>query len=144
MQNHYNLLYREEEREMIPLCEHEGIGIIPWSPLARGILARPRPTADTPTSQRAEHDTYQKELYSDNVDWAIVDAVQHIAAARGVSAAQVALAWLLAKPAVSAPIIGATKIAQLQDAVAAVELELTSDEMAELEKWYTPHRVLGH
>ena len=144
MQNHYNLLYREEEREMIPLCMHEGVGVIPWSPLARGILARPRPTSDAPATRRNETDSYQREMYTDNVDWGIVDAVQRIALARGVSAAQVALAWLLSKPAVSAPIVGATKLSQLEDAIAAVEVELTADEISQLEKPYTPHRVLGH
>jgi aryl-alcohol dehydrogenase-like predicted oxidoreductase len=144
MQNHYNLLYREEEREMIPLCQHEGVGIIPWSPLARGILARPRPSTDASATSRAETDAFQKELYAGRVDWAIVDAVQRIAKARGVSAAQVSLAWLLAKPAVTAPIVGASKIEQLEDAVAAVELQLTTEEMAELEAGYTPHPVAGH
>jgi 1-deoxyxylulose-5-phosphate synthase len=144
MQNHYNLIYREEEREMIPLCLQEGVGIIPWSPLARGILARPRPATDAAATSRAEHDAFQKELYSGKVDWTIVDAVQRVATARGVSAAQVGLAWLLSKPAVTAPIVGASKIGQLNDAVAAVELQLTTEEIAELEAGYTTHPVLGH
>ena len=144
MQNHYNLLYREEEREMIPLCLQEGVGIIPWSPLARGILARPRPSTDAAATSRAEHDLFQKELYSGRVDWTIVDAVQRVAKARGVSAAQVGLAWLLSKPAVTAPIVGASKLEQLNDAVAAVELQLTAEEIAGLEAGYTPHPVLGH
>ena len=129
---------------MIPLCMLEGVGVIPWSPLARGILARPRPTSERPATRRNEFDAYQKEMYTDNVDWGVVDAVQRIASARGVSAAQIALAWLLSKPAVSAPIVGATKPAHLDDAIAAVELELTTDEIAQLEKPYTPHKVLGH
>lgn len=144
MQNHYNLLYREEEREMNPLCGHEGVGVIPWSPLARGILARPRPTAGAAPTQRADTDAFQKEMYTDQIDWAIVDAVGRVASARGVSAAQVALAWLLSRPVVTAPIIGATRLAQLEDAVAAVELDLTAEECAELEAGYTPHKVLGH
>jgi aryl-alcohol dehydrogenase-like predicted oxidoreductase len=144
MQNHYNLLYREEEREMIPLCMHEGIGVIPWSPLARGILARPRPAADTAGTTRAQSDAYAKEIYEGAVDWEIVDAVQRIATARGVSAAQVGLAWLLSKPAVTAPIIGATKLTQLEDALGAVEIELSTEEIAELEKPYRPHAVAGH
>ena len=144
MQNHYNLLYREEEREMIPLCAREGVGIIPWSPLARGVLARPRPASESASTKRAESDTYQKELYSGNTDWPVVDAVQRIAAARGVSAAQVGLAWLLSKPAVTAPIVGASQVVQLEEAIAAVELVLTEDECVELEAGYTSHRVLGH
>jgi aryl-alcohol dehydrogenase-like predicted oxidoreductase len=144
MQNHYNLLYREEEREMIPLCVHEGIGVIPWSPLARGLLARPRAASEARTTTRAGTDTFADEMYTDEVDWEVVEAVQRIATARGVSMAQVALAWLLSRPAVTAPIVGATRLAQLEDAIAAVELELTPDECAELEKPYTPHRVLGH
>jgi aryl-alcohol dehydrogenase-like predicted oxidoreductase len=144
MQDHYNLLYREEEREMIPLCVHEGVGIIPWSPLARGILARPRPTADAPATLRADTDAYQKDMYTGQVDWAIIGAVQRIAEARGISAAQVALAWLLAKPGVSAPIVGATKPSHLDDAIGAVEIELTAEEITELEAGYTPHKVLGH
>jgi aryl-alcohol dehydrogenase-like predicted oxidoreductase len=144
MQNHYNLLYREEEREMIPLCVHEGIGVIPWSPLARGLLARPRAASESRTTTRAGTDTYADEMYTDRVDWAIVDAVQRVAEARGVSMAQVALAWLLSRPAVTAPIIGATKLAQLEDAVAALELALSPEECATLEAPYTPHGVLGH
>ena len=145
MQNHYNLIYREEEREMIPLCERERVGVIPWSPLARGILARPRPVPSaTATTTRAASDTFGNEMYAGQVDWEVVDAVQRIAATRGVSAAQVGLAWLLAKPAVTAPIIGATKLSQLDDAISAVDVELTAEEIAELEAPYRPHRVLGH
>jgi aryl-alcohol dehydrogenase-like predicted oxidoreductase len=144
MQNHYNLLYREEEREMIPLCAHEGIGIIPWSPLARGLLARPRSASVSRTTTRAGSDSFADEMYTGQVDWAIVDAVERVAATRGVSMAQVALAWLLSRPAVTAPIVGATKLSQLQDAIAAVELALTPEECAMLEAPYTPHKVLGH
>jgi 1-deoxyxylulose-5-phosphate synthase len=143
MQNHYNLLYREEEREMIPLCIHEGVGVIPWSPLARGILARPRPATEQRTTTRAQTDTFAHDMYEGRIDWEIVDAAQRIAKARGVSAAQVALAWLLSRPGVTAPIIGASKLPQLQDAIAAVELELTPEECTELEKPYRPHKVLG-
>jgi aryl-alcohol dehydrogenase-like predicted oxidoreductase len=143
MQNHYNLLYREEEREMIPLCIHEGVGVIPWSPLARGILARPRPATEQRTTTRAQTDTFAHDMYEGQIDWEVVDAVQRIAKARGVSAAQVALAWMLSRPGVTAPIIGASKLPQLQDAIAAVELELTPEECAELEKPYRPHKVLG-
>jgi aryl-alcohol dehydrogenase-like predicted oxidoreductase len=144
MQNHYNLLYREEEREMIPLCVAEGVGVIPWSPLARGLVARPRPAADAAPTTRAQSDSYAKDMYEGAVDWEIIDAVQRIAKARGVSAAQVGLAWLLSKPAVTAPIVGATKLPQLEDAIGAVEIELTAEEIAELEKPYTPHAVAGH
>jgi aryl-alcohol dehydrogenase-like predicted oxidoreductase len=144
MQNHYNLLYREEEREMIPLCAHEGVGVIPWSPLARGVLARPRPATEQRTTTRAQSDTFGNEMYQGQIDWEILDAVQHIATARGVSAAQVALAWLLSRPAVTAPIVGATKLPQLEDAIRAVELELSPEECAALEAPYKPHKVLGH
>jgi aryl-alcohol dehydrogenase-like predicted oxidoreductase len=144
MQNHYNLLYREEEREMIPLCLAEGVGVIPWSPLARGLVARPRPAADAASTTRAGSDSYATTLYEGAVDWEIIDAVQRIATARGVSAAQIGLAWLLSRPAVTAPIVGATKLPQLDDAIGAVEIELTPEEIAQLEKPYTPHGVAGH
>lgn len=129
---------------MIPLCQQAGIGVIPWSPLARGLLARPRPATSATPTLRAESDSFGKEMYEGQVDWDIVDAVQRIATARGVSAAQVALAWLLSRPAVTAPIVGATKIAQLHDSIAAVEVELTAEEIVELETSYRPHKVLGH
>jgi 1-deoxyxylulose-5-phosphate synthase len=138
MQNHYNLLYREEEREMLPLCADQGIGVIPWSPLARGRLTR----AWDATTARSETDEFGRTLYQDS-DREIVDAVSGIAAARGVPRARVALAWLLSKAAVTAPIIGATKPGHLDDAVAAEELTLSEDEIAQLEKPYTPHRVSG-
>jgi aryl-alcohol dehydrogenase-like predicted oxidoreductase len=141
MQNHLNLLYREEEREMLPLCAAEGIGVIPWSPLARGRLARPW-GGMTP---RAGLDQYQKTLYaaSEEADRKVVDAVGRVAAARGVPHAQVALAWLLSKPAVTAPIIGATKPHHLDDAVAALSLKLTGEEVAALEAPYVPHAIAG-
>jgi aryl-alcohol dehydrogenase-like predicted oxidoreductase len=146
MQNHYNLLYREEEREMLPLCRHQGVGVIPWSPLARGLLARPRP----PDSQlksagthRAESDAYSPRLYDSEGDWDVVDAVERIAEKRGVTMAEIALAWLLSRPGVTAPIVGATKPEHLEAALRAVSLELTADEQAALEAPYRPHGVRG-
>ena len=145
MQNHYNLLYREEEREMIPLCQSEGVGALPWSPLARGLLAGTRSKiTDRGASIRAETDTYGHTLYEDENDWAIVEAVRTVAEARGVPMAQVALAWLLSRPVVTAPIVGASKLSQLDDAVASVEIELTAAEIAQLEAPYRPHAVRGH
>lgn len=145
MQNHYNLLYREEEREMIPLCLAEGVGALPWSPLARGLLAGTRRSiTDRGASTRAETDTYGHTLYEDESDWSIVEAVRTVAEARGIPMAQVALAWLLSKPVVTAPIVGASKLAQLDDAIAAVDVVLTADEIALLEAPYRPHAVRGH
>jgi 1-deoxyxylulose-5-phosphate synthase len=143
MQNHYNLLYREEEREMMGLCAAEGIGVIPWSPLARGRLARP--WDERASTERAGADEFGKTLYASTEasDRAVVERVGEIAAARGVPRAQVALAWLLSKPAVTAPIIGATKPHHLEDAVAALSIALTAEEMARLEEPYVPHPVLG-
>jgi aryl-alcohol dehydrogenase-like predicted oxidoreductase len=144
MQNHYNLIYREEEREMIPLCEATGVGVIPWSPLARGLLAGTRRSADDQTStKRAESDDYARQLYDHPGDMEVVEAVRKVAAERGVQAAQVALAWLLSKPAVVAPIIGATKLEHLQAAIAAVDLQLSDDEIRRLEAPYQPHPVRG-
>jgi aryl-alcohol dehydrogenase-like predicted oxidoreductase len=145
MQNHYNLVYREEEREMNKLCLEEGIGMIPWSPLARGFLAGNRTAQDKAgATTRAKSDAYAKDMYYADEDFAIVDEVSAIAKERGVSNAQIGLAWLLQKPGVVAPIIGATKMPHLEQAVAAVDLQLTADEVARLEKNYVPHRVLGH
>jgi aryl-alcohol dehydrogenase-like predicted oxidoreductase len=144
MQNHYNLLYREEEREMIPLCEAEEVAVIPWSPLARGILAGGRKALDDrTTTKRAETDEYTNALYDEPSDWAIVDAVRSIAEKRGVPMAEVALSWLLSRPAVTAPIIGATKIAHLEAAIRSVELTLGSEEVKMLEAPYRPHGVRG-
>ncbi len=142
MQNHYNLLYREEEREMIPLCQSEGIGIIPWSPLARGRLARPW---QTETTKRYETDQFGKSLYSQTeaVDHTVVDRVGRISEQRRVARAQVALAWMLSKPAITSPIVGATKLHHLSDAAAALSLRLTPEEIASLEEPYTPHPVSG-
>jgi aryl-alcohol dehydrogenase-like predicted oxidoreductase len=141
MQNHLNLLYREEEREMLPLCRAEGIGVIPWSPLARGKLTR----AFDETTARTETDEFGKTLYAGHVDAdrQVVAAVAEIAAARGIPRAQVALAWLLQKPGVTAPIVGATKPHHLADAVAALKVELTAEDVAALEAPYVPHAVAG-
>ena len=141
MQNHYNLLYREEEREMVPLCLDQGLGMIPWSPLARGILAR-ADAAPTGTS-RAETDTLTGQLYDHPDDGLVIAANARVAAARGVSAAETALAWLLGKPGVSAPIIGVTKLAQLESALRALTLTLSPDEVAALEAPYTPRPIRG-
>jgi len=138
MQDHYNLLYREEEREMLPLCSDEGIAVIPWSPLARGRLARPWDES----SARSETDEFGKTLYQDD-DRRIVERVASVAERRGVPMAQVALAWLLSRPAVTAPIVGATKAHHLDDAVAAVDLKLDDDEVRSLEEPYRPHEVRG-
>ena len=142
MQNHYNLLYREEEREMIPLCQSEGIGVIPWSPLARGRLARPWQSEST---KRYETDQFGKSLYAhtEEADHKVVDRLSQVAERRGIPRAQLALAWLLSKPAIALPIVGATKPPHLQDAVAALALRLTPEEIASLEEPYIPHPVLG-
>jgi len=141
MQNHYNLLYREEEREMLGLCAAEGIGVIPWSPLARGLLTRPWQAS----SNRAETDEVGKKLYAKTADQdrAVIDRVGEVAKSRGVSRAQVALAWVLSKPVVTAPIIGATKPQHLEDATAALSLKLSSEEIAGLEAAYIPHTTAG-
>ena len=141
MQNHVNLLYREEEREMLPLCEAEGIGVLPWSPLARGRLTR----AWEEGSLRRDTDAYGKTLYeaAADSDHRVVDAVSRVAVERGVPRAQVALAWLLQRPAITAPIVGASKLAHLDDAVAALSLRLSNEEVAALEEPYVPHPVAG-
>lgn len=144
MQNHYNLVYREEEREMIPLCMDRGIGIIPWSPLARGFLAGNRRRQDMGETTRARSDDFAHRMYYADDDFEVVERVGEIAAARGVPNAQVALAWLLQKPGVTAPIVGATKPNHLADALAALTLKLTPEEVAALEAPYRPHPVLGH
>ena len=144
MQNHYNLLYREEEREMIPQCIDGGIAVIPWSPLARGLLAGNRTKEGERLTTRADTDRFADALYDPEVDFAVVDAVTAVAAERGVPSAQVALAWLLHKPGVTAPIVGATKVEHVEDALAAAELQLGEDEIARLEAPYLPHRVAGH
>ena len=143
MQDHYNLLYREEEREMIPLCVDQGIGVIPWSPLARGRLTRA--WDDRAGTDRAGSDEFGKTLYArtEAADRAVVDRVGEVAAARGLPRAQVALAWMLSRPAVTAPIVGATRPEHLEDAVAALSVHLTPEEIARLEEPYVPHPVLG-
>jgi aryl-alcohol dehydrogenase-like predicted oxidoreductase len=143
MQNHYNLVYREEEREMMPLCEAEEIGVIPWSPLARGMLAGTRTTLGDDSTPRSHSDVVDQILYDQPSDWEVVEAVKQVAAQRGDKPAQVALAWLLSKPAVAAPILGATKLAHLDDAIEAVEKQLSDEEIALLEAPYKPHPVKG-
>jgi aryl-alcohol dehydrogenase-like predicted oxidoreductase len=138
MQNHYNLIYREEEREMLPLCADQGIGVIPWSPLARGRLTRPWDT----TTARTETDEFGKSLYRDE-DRQIVERVTDLAAKRGLTPAQVALAWLLRNPAVTSPIVGVTKPDQLSQALSAVDAELDDAEVAYLEEPYAPHTTAG-
>jgi aryl-alcohol dehydrogenase-like predicted oxidoreductase len=144
MQNHYNLVYREEEREMIPLCQAEGIGVIPWSPLARGFLAGNRSRADWGETTRAKTDDFAHQLYYQDVDFEVAGRVAALAQRRQVAPAQIALAWLLHKPAVSVPIVGASKMLHLEQAIAALEIELSVEEMASLEEPYRPHPVLGH
>ncbi|WP_433244876.1 aldo/keto reductase [Streptosporangium sp. CA-135522] len=143
MQNHYNLVYREEEREMIPLCLDQGVGIIPWSPLARGLLAGNRARGGERRTIRAGSDPLAETLYED-ADFDVVDVVCAIAGERGLPPAQIALAWLLGRPGVSAPVVGATKAGHLDDAIAAVEVRLSEAERARLEAPYRPHQVLGH
>jgi len=144
MQNHYNLVYREEEREMLPLCREEGIGVIPWSPLARGFLAGNRRREDRGETVRAKTDGFAHELYYADSDFTIADRVVELATTRGVRPAQIALAWLLAKPGVTAPIVGASKPQHLEDAIDALAIRLEADEVALLEAPYQPHATLGH
>ncbi len=144
MQNHYNLVYREEEREMIPLCMDEGVGVIPWSPLARGFLAGNRRKEDKGETVRAKTDDFAHKLYYQDSDFAVVDRLSSIAERRGVPNAQIALAWLLQRPGVTAPIIGASKMRHLEDALAALDVHLEADEIRALEEPYQPHPVLGH
>ncbi len=143
MQGHYNLVYREEEREMIPLCEFEGLGVIPWSPLARGMLAGTRSQLGDKSTTRSETDGLDQILYDQPSDWDVVEAVKAVAKQRDLKPAQIALAWLLSRPAVTAPIIGATQLGQLEDAIAAVGIELSDDEIAALEAPYRAHPVKG-
>jgi aryl-alcohol dehydrogenase-like predicted oxidoreductase len=142
MQNHYNLMYREEEREMIPFCLDQGIGVLPWSPLARGLLAGKR----RPKTVRAETDTYGHQLYGEQIsdaDEGVIERLEEVAAASGGTPARMALAWLLHKPGVIAPIIGASKVSHIEDAVAALDISLDSDMIARLEQTYLPHAVAG-
>ncbi|HYH67138.1 MAG TPA: aldo/keto reductase [Urbifossiella sp.] len=144
MQNHYNLVYREEEREVNPLCRDEGLGLLPWSPLARGFLAGNRTKGEHGDTSRAKTDDFAHKLYYRDDDFAVVDAVTRVAQARGVPNAQVALAWLLSRPGVTAPIVGASKPHHLDDALAAASLKLEPAETVALEEPYRPHPVLGH
>jgi aryl-alcohol dehydrogenase-like predicted oxidoreductase len=144
MQNHYNLVYREEEREMIPQCIDQGVGVIPWSPLARGLLAGNRTSAGERLTTRAQTDAFSDHLYKPELDFAVVERVDEVASQRGVPSAQIALAWLLHKPGVTAPIVGATKLAHLEDALAAQQLSLSDEEIARLEEPYVPRATAGH
>jgi aryl-alcohol dehydrogenase-like predicted oxidoreductase len=144
MQNHYNLIYREEEREMLPQCIDQGVAVIPWSPLARGVLAGNRNRAGDKHTTRSETDGFTDYLYNQPTDFDVVDRVTEVADDLGVSPAQVALAWLLHKPGVTAPIVGATRLDHLSDALAAEALQLGDDVMKRLEEPYVPHPVLGH
>jgi len=143
MQNHYNLVYREEEREMMPLCRLEGIGVIPWSPLARGLLSGNRQWRERGGTPRAAHDDYGHGLYGSDADERVVGRLVEVAAARGSRPAQVALAWLLSRRGVTAPIVGATKIEHLEQAVEALAIRLSAEECARLEEPYVPHPVIG-
>jgi aryl-alcohol dehydrogenase (NADP+) len=143
MQNHYNLVYREEEREMLPLCREEGVGVIPWSPLARGFLTGSRRRGEIGDTERARTDDLARQLYFSDGDYTVADRVVEIAARRAVKPAQIALAWLLAQPGVTAPIIGASRLSHLDEALEALSIALTADERAFLEEPYQPHPVLG-
>jgi 1-deoxyxylulose-5-phosphate synthase len=143
MQPHYNLIYREEEREMIPLCRDQKIAIIPWSPLARGLLTGPR-TKERNETFRAQTDQYSKSMYDSDADFEIVKRVTEIAGQKVLPNAQVALAWILSKPYITSPIIGASKSGHLEDAVSALSVKLTTEEINKLEELYKPHPVLGH
>ena len=144
MQNHYNLVYREEEREMIPQCIDQGVGVIPWSPLARGLLAGNRTRSGDRLTTRANTDGFGEVLYKPEIDFDVVDRLTEVADARGAPSAQVALAWLLSKPGVTAPIVGATKLEHLEDALAGEQVELSDEEIAALEEPYVPHAIAGH
>ncbi|HCC55710.1 MAG TPA: aldo/keto reductase, partial [Solibacterales bacterium] len=144
MQNHYNLVYREEEREMLPLCRQEKVGLIPWSPLARGFLAGNRSRQDYGETVRAKTDDYAQKLYYQPSDFTVVERVTAIAKNHGVSNAQVALAWVLAQPGITSPIVGASKMPQLEEAVAALNVKLSEEDLKQLAEPYQPHTILGH
>jgi aryl-alcohol dehydrogenase-like predicted oxidoreductase len=144
MQPHYNLVYREEEREMIPLCIAEGVGVIPWSPLARGFLAGNRTREKSGATSRAKTDDYAQQMYFESSDFSVVDRVVELASRREVAPAQIALAWILQKPGITAPIVGASKLEQLEQAIVAAEITLDNEEIRMLEEPYRPHPVLGH
>lgn len=142
MQNHYNLVYREEEREMIPCCIEQGVGLIPWSPTARGFLGRTRASGDN--TIRSQTDQYAHDMYYRDEDFTVAERAQEVAGERGITPTQIALAWLLNKPHISAPIIGSSKMEHLEQAIAALEIQLAPEEIARLEEPYRPHPVLGH
>jgi 1-deoxyxylulose-5-phosphate synthase len=144
MQDHYNLVYREEEREMIPQCIDQQVGVIPWSPLARGLLTGNRTREGERRTTRAGSDPFGDSMYNQPADFDVVDRVGQLAAERGVPPGQIALAWLLHRPGVTAPIVGTTSLTHLQDALGAEELSLSPEEMKRLEEPYVPHQVLGH
>lgn len=144
MQNHYNLIYREEEREMIPLCLDQGVGLVPWSPMARGFFAKNRTRGGGGETARAKSDPFANQLYFREEDFVVAERANEIAEARGASGSQIALAWLLNKPHVTSPIIGATKMDHLEQAVAALEIQLSEDEVKQLEEPYKPHPIRGH
>jgi aryl-alcohol dehydrogenase (NADP+) len=144
MQNHYNLVYREEEREMMPLCRSEGIGVIPWSPLARGFLSGNRSREEWVDTPRSKTDEFTHQMYYQESDFTVVERVIEVAEQKGVTASQVALAWLLHQPGVTSPIIGASKMSHLEENVAALDIELSQEALEALEEPYTPHPVLGH
>lgn len=144
MQNHYNLVYREEEREMIPLCVDQGVGLIPWSPMARGFFAKNRTPGGGGETARAKADPFANQLYFREEDFAVSGVANEIAEARGVTGSQVALSWILSKPHINSPIIGATKLDHLEQAIAALDIQLSADEIKRLEEPYKPHPILGH
>jgi aryl-alcohol dehydrogenase (NADP+) len=144
MQNHYNLIYREEEREMIPCCIDQGVAMIPWSPMARGFFAGNHRKGDWGDTARARTDTYAQSMYYRDEDFIVADRVQEIAKGRGLSGPQIALAWVLSKPFVTAPIIGASRMEHLDQAIAAAEIQLSPEEAGRLEELYRPHPILGH
>jgi aryl-alcohol dehydrogenase-like predicted oxidoreductase len=145
MQPPYNLIYREEEREMLPLCQDQGVGVIPWSPLGRGVLARAEPPSDGDGTTRVRTDDFMRKIkLGQSIDKSVLEALRAVAGERGVQPAQIALAWLLTKPAVTAPIIGASKLAHLDDTIAAIDIQLNEEEIQRLEAPYVPHPIVGH
>jgi len=144
MQNHYNLVYREEEREMIPLCIDQGIGLIPWSPMARGFFAGNRKRGGGGETTRAKNDPFANDLYFRDEDFVVAEKAAEVAKNHNVTASQIALAWVLSKPHIAAPIIGSSKIEHLNQAIDALEIKLTDDEVKQLEESYRPHPILGH
>jgi len=144
MQNHYNLVYREEEREMIPLCLDQGVGLIPWSPMARGFFAKNRNRGGGGQTTRANNDPFANQLYFRDEDFAVADCANKIADAHGVSGSQIALAWVLSKSHINSPIIGATKMDHLEQAIAALDIQLSEEEVRQMEELYKPHPILGH